>query len=245
VAEKIVFECCDFKGSRYRCLLATHMDGPRRQSFLGSLVSPFASVGPEDLLAPRGYYSPNETALVDGSDFLTAHDQSLLRSWWLKNDSRYPSWDIASTCTIGGRKGLLLVEAKAHSGEIKENDCCKAKDEQNCRSIVEAVAEASRALSESGLAWSINTTTRYQLSNRFAWAWKIASLGTPVVLVFLGFLNSTDWPDHFRSHDDWRRCLLNYTEGFVPQAAWETSLDVNGVPFIPLIRSADVNVALG
>ena len=37
-----------------------------------------------------------------------------------------PTWDIASTCTIFGKKGLLLV-AKAHSEELKEDDRCGTK----------------------------------------------------------------------------------------------------------------------
>ena len=43
-----------------------------------------------------------------------------LRCWWLaaKGRANTPNWDIASTCTIKGKPGLLLVEAKAHVSEL-------------------------------------------------------------------------------------------------------------------------------
>ena len=40
--------------------------------------------------------------------------------------AKTPSWDIASTCTVSGMKGLLLVEAKEHSDELSEGDRCGA-----------------------------------------------------------------------------------------------------------------------
>lgn len=33
------------------------------------------------------------------------------------------------------------------------------------------------------------------MSNRFAWAWKLATMEVPVVLVYLGFLNATEMGD--------------------------------------------------
>jgi len=36
--------------------------------------------------------------------------------------------------------------------------------------------------------WQLSRDSLYQLANRFAWAWKIASLGVPVALVYLGFI---------------------------------------------------------
>src|SRR5207302_415664 len=44
-----------------------------------------------------------------------------LGCWWLpegRMDARTPNWDIASTATIQGRLGLMLVEAKAHDTEL-------------------------------------------------------------------------------------------------------------------------------
>ena len=43
--------------------------------------------------------------------------------------------------------------------------------------------------------WALSTRHHYQLSNRFAWSWKLAMLGVPVVLLYLGFLNAQDMQD--------------------------------------------------
>jgi hypothetical protein len=40
----------------------------------------------------------------------------------------------------------------------------------------------------------ISRDNRYQMSNRFAWSWKLASVGVPVVLVYLGFVGAADRP---------------------------------------------------
>ena len=44
-----------------------------------------------------------------------------LTDWWLsvqQGSMTTPNWDIASTCTVQGKPGLLLVEAKAHANEL-------------------------------------------------------------------------------------------------------------------------------
>jgi hypothetical protein len=82
----------------------------------------------------------------------------------------------------------------------------------------------------------------YQLSNRFAWASKMASLGVPVVLVYLGFLGAIEMPRPFRDHAVWESCLREYANGCVPKDAWNSKLMVGAMPLLPLIRSAGVNV---
>jgi hypothetical protein len=45
-----------------------------------------------------------------------------LLAWWLgpaRSSGTTPTIDIASTCTVGGRRGLLLIEAKAHDNELE------------------------------------------------------------------------------------------------------------------------------
>ena len=78
-----------------------------------------------------------------------------------------------------------------------------------------------------------------QLSNRFAWSWKLAMLGVPVVLLYLGFLNAQDMQDDedlFQSENDWRHTMLDYCRGVVDESCWERTLNVEGVPLIPLVR---------
>ena len=80
----------------------------------------------------------------------------------------------------------------------------------------------------------------FQLANRFAWSWKLATLGVPVVLVYLGFLDAVEMTDKrspFGSDDDWKNVLLEYCRDTIDAACWETTLDVRGTPLLPLMRS--------
>lgn len=131
-----------------------------------------------------------------------------------------------------------MLEAKAHASELNPNDRCSAGNERNRKQIDQAIKEANKGF---GNGWSLAADRRYQLSNRFAWAWKVASLEVPVVLVYLGFLNAHEMRQPFRGHAAWERCLLEYADGCVPRTAWNSRFMVNGTPLIPLIRSAHVN----
>ena len=166
-----------------------------------------------------------------------------MTDWWLAvpEDANTPNWDLISTCTAEGRSGLILVEAKAHAGELKDKDCCGATNDENRQRIKDAVEDASQRLGEE---WRLSVDSYYQLSNRFAWSWKVASLGVPVVLVYLGFLNAYEMSKPFANDKDWERCLLAYANGTVPHSVWNSSsIRVNDTPVIPLIRSAKVNTA--
>jgi hypothetical protein len=240
--DKIRFEKRGFHGSRYRCLMATHQPRPVVVTFLNSLVQPSAEVSDEDRYMPEGFCKPDEAKLGETSGFLTDEQREIATSWWLavRQHANTPNWDIVSTCKIAGQRGLMLVEAKAHVGELKPNDCCGAGNEKNRQRIGVAIADAKQNLGE---GWSLSVDSHYQLSNRFAWAWKVASLGVPVVLVYLGFLNANEMVKPFTSHRAWENCLLTYAHGIVPRHFWNSgALNVNGVPMIPLICSADVNV---
>jgi hypothetical protein len=79
----------------------------------------------------------------------SSNDRRALARRWLADPrptSRTPNWDIASTCTIDGRKGLLLVEAKAHRPELTEegkrvNDDISAANHER---IGVAISEANK-----------------------------------------------------------------------------------------------------
>jgi hypothetical protein len=81
------------------------------------------------------------------------------------------------------------------------------------------------------------------MSNRFAWAWKLADLGIPVILVYLGFLNAREMSDKgkpFVDHADWECAVKRHSQPlFIPEV-WAHRLAIGEVPFVPLIRSLDV-----
>jgi hypothetical protein len=238
---KLTFEAREFKGSRYRCLLATSLPQPKFVEWMNSLIQPFAEINENSQYAPRGFPHPAEVKLGETSGYLDPDDQRAVTRWWIEvlDGANTPNWDLVATCKIGGRDGLVLVEAKAHETELKDNDNCGAKNKQNRNRISKAIAEASSSL---GKGWSLEADNCYQLSNRLAWAWKIASLGKPVVLVYLGFLDAREMPEPFKDGGAWEGKLREYAKGRVPAKAWESRIMVSGTPMIPLIRSADVNV---
>ena len=185
----------------------------------------------------------DEPRLDRDSGFLSPGDRARLRDWWLavKRGANTPNWDLASTCRVEGKRGLLLVEAKAHTGELSDGGT-GAKNECNLRSIGAAIGGANDALASiTGGDWDLSRDHHYQVANRFAWSWKLASLRIPVVLVYLGFLHADEMRegDHrpFSDQDDWTDVVKTHTHGVVDEACWETRLEVDGTPLRPMVRT--------
>jgi len=195
-----------------------------------------------------------EVELDKPNDLLPSAISKCLSDWWLavsENDPRTPNWDMAGTCTVRGKKGLVLVEAKAHWNELARSSEGKRLQKpasdgtlKNHEKIGEAIEEAAIGLrAATGGSWRIARDSHYQLSNRFAWSWKLASLGIPIVLVYLGFLYATDIAkggDLFHSEEHWERVVKGHCEGVVDSGCWGQWLDVDGVPMLPLIRALNL-----
>lgn len=161
-----------------------------------------------------------------------------------------PVWDIAATAEIDGQPGLLLFEAKAHSAELSLEDrkrlesTASANSQRNHVQITACLREASNALNalhpDPNPGWQLSTESHYQLANRFAWAWKLAALGVPVVLVYLGFLHATEMADlgaPFADAAEWEQPVRWYSRSSVPEDIWNTRLLVGDVPMYAFIRS--------
>ena len=233
----------DTQGSRPRCVLLTDGDPPDVAERLTQLVNlPGVVVRQDDHWRPHGTADVTEVEL-DKWQALSVDIRRQLQDWWLaaaKGTARTPNWDIASTCTVDGTPGVLLVEAKAHANELGKRDKCGASEPN--RSSIEAAIDLAngRLCSLTPEDWRLSSRHHYQLSNRFAWSWKLASLGVPVVLIYLGFLDAREMPPpHFHSIDTWRSALFDYCEGTVPQSCWDSSIDVQSTPLIPLVRVFD------
>ena len=185
---------------------------------------------------------PSEAKLGEAPGFLRSEHRETVTNWWLavQGGANTPNWDIACTASIGGRDGLILVEAKAHDKELKAEGKPDGGNAANRARIAAAIDEANRGLNAILPGWGLSRDSHYQLSNRFAWSWKIASLGIPVILVYLGFLHAEEMCDvgtPIADADAWVRLVKDYGRGIVPEAAWEEELLVNGTPVRPLIRS--------
>ncbi len=91
-------------------------------------------------------------------------------------------------------------------------------------------------------AWRINQRTRMGRV-AFAWAWKLASLGVPVVLVYLGFLNAGEMKDRGEPLSDarhWQNIVQNHSESVVPVSVWVEPVLINCTPLHALIRSTEI-----
>ena len=248
----------DSRGSRPRCVLLVDGDPSGVAKRLTQLVNcRDVTVSSSQEWMPRGKplyrcgkwddAPAKETDLINKNNLLSSGVQDDLRKWWLDvGATGTPKWDIASTCEIEGKRGLLLIEAKAHKKELtgKPGKPTNSPNSQrNHQKICRAIAEANAGLkSATGNPWHISRGSHYQLSNRFAWAWKLASLRVPVVLVYLGFLNAQDMENDgplFRCYADWERALKTYGNDVVDNSCWGKRWNINGTTLIPLIRTID------
>jgi hypothetical protein len=243
----ITFREREFKGSRLRCLLLTSQTAEYVAEFCNSLVSPHASVTPDDHWAPRGFLEADEARLGETTGFLREADRDVVTRWWLAQWGRAntPNWDLVSTCRINDGPGLILVEAKAHEAELVD-DQCGATNRDNLQQIEKALGEATIAWNALAPGFALSANTHYQLGNRFAFAWKLAKMGVPVVLVYLGFIDAQEMKIGDRvllkDHTQWRRCVLTRSEGVVPDGVWDKTFHVDGTPLTVLIRSAVVDI---
>jgi len=177
---------------------------------------------------PRGHASPDEGRLETfGPSWLPAHPAwRTLEDWWLihKGGANTPNWDIAVGCTIENRPGLVLVEAKAHLRELSAagkslGGGASPNSRQNHEHIGGAIDEACAGWRRIDPRVKISRDTHYQLANRLAFTWKLASLGISVVLLYLGFTGDEgirNVGDPFADDADWQRAFGNYVENSFP-----------------------------
>lgn len=233
------------RGSRARCVLLTEGQPDEVASRLNRITAPFARINPQEhFWMPRGFPEPAEAKLGDAEGLLSAEHRRIVTNWWLavRDRANTPNWDIAATASIEGREGLVLVEAKAHTTELKRAGH-GIRNQQNLARIRGAVEQANEALREIDSGWCLSCDSHYQLANRVAWSWKVASLGVPVVLVYLGFLNAVEMADQgepFADPGTWERAVLSHAAGVVPQEIWEDEFDVSGTTLRAIIRSVEV-----
>ena len=229
------------RGSRPRCVLLTHGTVQRVSDRLTELASPALVVNSGDTWAPCGFEAAGEITLGRCSDaFIGKREQEDLARWWLATGGRLPTWDLVASGRAGGRKALLLIEAKAHDQEFSQRR--EKISPKNEVSINRALREAIAALDAVMPGWDL-LKAPYQLGNRIAWGWKLASMGIPVVLVYLGFLHATEMVDRgewFLDRAQWEGVVRRHSSRSVPADAWSKRL-VLGDAWLQLqIRAAHV-----
>jgi hypothetical protein len=201
---------------------------------------------------PKGASAPQEARLEQfGPKWLPGHPAwASLRSWWLAHErgANTPNWDIAVGCTIEQRPGLVLVEAKANCRELGRQakgtpDPRSTRSKENHDRIGSAIDEACLGWQQHFPRVSISRDSHYQLANRLAFTWKLATQGIPTVLVYLGFTKDEGISDAglpFRDGAHWQEVFAQYTQGHVPNELLEQRLNFWEAPAWVLVRSRPV-----
>ena len=154
-----------------------------------------------------------------------ATDLRALDSWWAGEAYKGPTWDLLAECTISGRRGYLLVEAKAHQSELHAGGKpapidASPQSQENSRRIAASIQRTQNWFRENVEGSSrISIDSHYQLANRLSAAEALASCGVPVVLLYLGFTGDTYFRDYIKDDAHWQRLMATYVEDVVP-AAW-------------------------
>lgn len=245
------------RGSKARCHLLTYDSRKEVAQRLTQLSSPWGQVAASDTWMPQGFESTQEAQLGRDDILLDSIIGQSLINWWLAvpGRARIPNWDIASTCRIEGKRGLLLVEAKAHDEELNLEKAGKKQGKSESKNslrnrgqISECVRQANQALSvDTQMPWSLSIEHNYQMSNRFTWAWKLTELGMPVILVYLGFLRVAEMKDRgipFNDEVVWTGLVTSHSSPLFPSKTWNQRWTLNGQVFIPLIKTIDLSLDL-
>lgn len=191
------------KGS-YRHMLDLVSAANFRETINDLLTGTDARLAQEDHRHPCGRSKKRDWTEIEVEDYLKRHPlpgyMGLNRRWWIAFKGNRPTWDLICHVEIDEKPGLLIVEAKAHYGEMSEKDCKSAADTKNDRSVANDLSirlrltEASLGLSELGLgSFRLSADHDYQLSNRLAYLHKLAIDGVPTILMYVGWIGSPDW----------------------------------------------------
>ncbi|MCB1206327.1 MAG: hypothetical protein KDN18_18850 [Verrucomicrobiae bacterium] len=217
-----------------------------------------ASIQSDDCWQPFGKANRDEWREMEIPAFCDQYFDELanhpdLKNWWLppQTDGRTrkgATWDLLSTCTIEGRAGLLLVEAKAHEDELEYGGkpmslAANVQSKLNHEHIRKNLREVSDKLNQAADGvFALSIDSHYQLANRIAWAWKLADCGVPVVLLYLGFLGDTYFrSDYLKDADHWQRIMGAYLHGVVPKALpGRPVAGQNGGTFTLLVKSLPI-----
>jgi len=237
------------RGSRKHILDWTENDSFINE--LGQLLAPINfSFSKPNLFYPNGYDQPDEIRLGRWKESHRYETYKKLLDWWLvhKRNANTPNWDLVVECNIQDSPGLILVEAKANTAELKSSGKTLANNSsensvENHAHIKHAIAEACEFLQKKTKEINISINSHYQLSNRIAYSWKLASLGFNVVLVYLGFTKDEgikDVGEPIENHKHWQRIMKNYSQNIFPLSVFDTWINCGSGSIYVTLRSRPI-----
>lgn len=208
-----------------------------------------AKITSDDVWKPKGMKEKSEATLTTflKGNFNQSLGENILR-WWTQYGSRGPNWDLLSTCTIKGEKGLLLVEAKAHKDELDRSGKNLKKDANdkskvNHDKIADAIRQANIAINKQIDGVCISRDKCYQLSNRVAHTWWLANQGIPVVLLYLGCLKCEDMVNGrrtlFATDEEWQTAFTNHAKLVGVENLVGKKVDCGKSNFITICKSLE------
>jgi hypothetical protein len=233
------------KGSKYAIL--NLVESSNFLTIINDLLrSTKASVTNYDNWMPKSIHYDKEAELNDFLKYNFSPElSSEITKWWLYKDATTPNWDLLLTCTIKGKRGLVLVEAKAHIDELK-NDSKNApssslNSKKNHDSILEAIEKANVEINKRNNNLQLSRETCYQLSNRIAHAWWLADKGIPVVLMYLGFEDCADMDNGknklFKKDEDWQNCFIEHAKIIGADVLIDKTVKCGESTFVMICRS--------
>jgi hypothetical protein len=240
-----------YRGSRKHVL--DWCEQPRFIPELLALAEPATPrVSAQSLWMPLGYDEACEAELVSFGPLYLPDSPvwTQLRRWWLTHErgAKTPNWDIVLGCELEGEPGLILVEAKANKKELKVagkllDDDGSYNSRDNHAQIGSAIEEACKGLRSIHKGISLSRDSHYQLANRLAFTWKLAALGVPTVLIYLGFYADTgigDVGEPFADAEDWKRTFEVHAAPSGISALCERKLDCGAAPAWVFVRARAV-----
>jgi hypothetical protein len=226
-----------------------------RELMDGLLEGTGAVLAPVDNRHPSGRAKKKCWIESELEDYLKRHPlpryAGLDRRWWIAFRGSRPTWDLICHLDCEDKPGLLLIEAKAHVSEMGEKNSKGAVDQANDRSIANdlsirlRLAESNLKLNSLGLGdFDLSADHDYQLSNRVAYLHRLASDGVPTILMYLGWVGSTDWKnDPFDTSAAWEQAVNSHFKRVGPLSFIGQKRQLfNGTPFQMIVRSISPNV---
>lgn len=139
---------------------------------------------------------------------LDANACAALGSWWPAGG---PVWDALGTVGLDGTStGILLVEAKAHLGELKANDVTRATGDG--KAVIERRLKESQEFFKASASLKPWEEAYFQVCNRFAHLYFLnEKLKVPAWLVWLFIVEAPEWPDRATAGQWARRLTEAYT----------------------------------